>query len=276
MDNVLDPPACDKLSSGAGDLAAIAESRRSRALEAYLASEAELEIDQVRFPTTGRVLEIRKPTEESRERMFEAARQDPDKQMPYWARIWPSGVALGDVALERRDELSGRRVLELGCGLGTTATALIEAGAILTVSDYSPLPLAFCRYNALRNTGRAPRTLRFNWRAPDANALVRAEAGGGYPLILGADLLYEGRDVEPLLAIVERILAPDGMLWLAEPGRKTAQRFLNTVAALGWQGDSRHMNGPWPDGTTDTVSVHFLRRPTYVDQLSTNLGGWRT
>ena len=273
---MLDQPAARNRRQGTDDLVPVVDSRRARALEAYIVSEAEIEVEQVRLPLTGRVLEIRKPTEASRERMFEAARQDPDKQMPYWARIWPSGVALGDVALERRDELAGQRVLELGCGLGTTATALLESGAILTVSDYSPLPLAFCRLNALRNTGRGPRTLRFNWRSPDANELVRAEAGGGYPLILGADLLYEGRDVEPLLAIVERILAPDGMLWLAEPGRKTAQRFLNTAAGLGWQGVSRTMNGPWPDGTTDTVNVHFLRRPTYVDQLTANLGGWRT
>ena len=276
MANVLDQPASGSIRRCTDELLPITESRRVRALDAFIASEAEIEVEQVRLPLTGRVLDIRKPTEESRERMFEAARQDPDKQMPYWARIWPSGVALGDVALERRDELAGQRVLELGCGMWTTATALIEAGAILTVSDYAPLPLAFCRYNALQNTGRGPRTLRFNWRSPDANALVRAEAGGGYPLILGADLLYEGRDVEPLLSIVERILAPDGMLWLAEPGRKTAQRFLNTAAALGWQGVSRHMNGPWPDGSTDTVSVHFLRRPTYVDQITATLGGWRT
>ena len=272
---MLDPPATEGLRR-AVDLAAVAASRRVRSLEEYLAGEAEIEIERVTFPTTGRMLDIRKPTEESRERMFEAARLDPDKQMPYWARIWPSGVALGDVAIERRAELAGRRVLELGCGLGTTATALVEAGAILTISDYAPLPLAFCRYNALRNTGRAPRTLRFNWRSPDATALLRAEAGGGYPLILAADVLYEGRDVDPFLEIVERILAPDGMLWLAEPGRKTAQRFLNTVAALGWQGVTRHMNGPWPDGSTDTISLHFLRRPTYVDQISANLGGWRT
>lgn len=275
VDNVLDAPVSGE-TRGAVDLDAIAASPRARALEAYLASECELEIERVTFPTTGRVLDIRKPTEESRERMFAAARLDPDKQMPYWARIWPSGVALGDVALERRDELTGQRVLELGCGLGTTATALVEAGAILTVSDYAALPLAFCRYNALRNSGRAPRTLAFNWRSPDANALLRAEAGGGYPLILAADVLYEGRDVDPFLEIVERILAPDGMLWLAEPGRKTAQRFLNTAAALGWQGVTRQMNGPWPDGSTDTISLHFLRRPTYVDRISMNLGGWRS
>jgi predicted nicotinamide N-methyase len=276
VDNVLDQPACDEMTGNQMMTEHASNARRLQVLADYLAAEAELETQSIHLPASGRELEIRKPTEAARERMFEAARLDPDKQMPYWARIWPSGVALADLALERRAEFAGQRVLELGCGLGTTASALLEAGAILTVSDYSPLPLAFCRYNALYNTGRAPRTLRFNWRSPNEGAVARAASGGGYPLILAADVLYEGRDVEPLLAIVERILAPDGMLWLAEPGRKTAQRFLNTAAALGWHGDTRKVAGPWPDGSNDTISLHFLRRPTDVDQLSTNLGGWRT
>lgn len=273
MDSVLDVPRCESPSGLIPDDGV--KSRRLEVLEEYIEAEAELETEQILLPRTGRLLAICKPTEAARDRMFAEAHQDPDKQMPYWARIWPSGVALGDAALERREELAGQRVLELGCGLGTTASALIDAGAILTVSDYSPLPLAFCRYNALRNTGLAPRTLRFNWRSPDANTLARAEIGGGFPLILAADVLYEGRDVEPLLAIVERILAPDGMLWLAEPGRKTAQRFLNTAAALGWQGNTQQVNGPWPDGSSDPIQLHFLHRPTRIDQISANLGGWR-
>ena len=106
----------------------------------------------------------------------------------------------------------------------------------------------------------------------------RAAPGAEHRIdIAGKQEPLDASSVHPeAYSVVERILAPDGMLWLAEPGRKTAQRFLNTAAALGWQGVSRTMNGPWPDGTTDTVNVHFLRRPTYVDQLTANLGGWRT
>ena len=51
---------------GTDDLVPVADSRRVRALEAYIASEAEIEVEQVCLPLTGRVLEIRKPTEESR------------------------------------------------------------------------------------------------------------------------------------------------------------------------------------------------------------------
>jgi predicted nicotinamide N-methyase len=249
--------------------------RRARALEAWLSSQTDRDVEDVTLPISGRRYTIYKPDEPSRERLFAEARRDPDKQMPHWARVWPSGVALADVVTARRDELAGRRVLELGCGLGVTAITALEAGATLVVSDYSALPLTFCRYNALQNVGRSPRSLQFNWRAPTPSALLRARVAGGFPLILAADVLYEGRDVQPLLDLIESLLAPDGMLWLAEPGRKTAQRFLNTAAAAGWQGVSTSANGPWPDGSTDHVGLHFLRRATYLDQLPGNLGGWR-
>jgi len=278
LDNALDPPPSHR-SSGVVDPTGVAGSRRVRALEQFMASQVEpdvQEVVEVGFPISDRTIRIRKPTEVWLERQVEAWRLDREKPMPYWARIWPAGIALGDVVLQRRDELAGQRVLELGSGLGTTATALLEAGARLTVVDYSPLPLAFCRYNTLMNTGRAPRTLCFNWSAPNAESLLRAQAHGGYPIIMAADVLYEGRDVEPLLAILDHILAPDGVLWLSERSRRTAQRFLYTAAALGWQGDTRQIAGPWPDGNPATVNVHFLRRPAHLDRILSNLGGWRT
>lgn len=249
--------------------------RRAAALRECLETQAELQQDAVILPMTGRQYTIHIPTDASRDRMFEEAQKDPDKTMPFWSRIWPSGVGLADAVLRRSDQVAGLRVLELGCGLGTTATAALEAGARLVVADYSTLPIAFCRYNALYNTGRAPSSIQFNWRHPSSHAMARAESGGGFPLILAADLLYESRDIEPLLAIVERLLAPDGMLWLAEPGRRTAQRFLNTAAELGWQGVSEEFRGPWPDASDTTVHIHFLRRPTHADYLATSLGGWR-
>ena len=50
-----------------------------------------------------------------------------DLHMPYWATPWASGLFLAEVVLARPEALRGRRVLELGCGLGTTAVAAVEA-----------------------------------------------------------------------------------------------------------------------------------------------------
>jgi predicted nicotinamide N-methyase len=213
------------------------------------------------LPLSRRRYEIVLPAPADHDRLLDDAEGDPEQQLPYWADIWPSGIALADVALARGAELAGRPALELGSGLGITATAALEAGARLLAADYSPLSLALCRYNALRNAGRAPRTLALNWRAPAPDLLARADALGGFPVILAADVLYERRDVAPLLALVERLLAPDGALWLAEPGRAAARDFLEGAAATGWRSTNEHTHIAWPDKAGVRVGLHFLCRP---------------
>lgn len=198
--------------------------------------------------------------------LLDAAVDDPEENVPYWAVIWPSGIALADLILTHRDEFAGKRMLELGCGLGITATAAVVAGAQLCVTDYGPEALLLCRLNALRNAGRQPDTLQINWRQPQAALFARATPP--YPTVLASDVLYESRDVEPLLDLVERLVAPDGTLWLAEPGRDVARRFVAAAIAHGWRDEARQHSGPWSDreDTGTTVTIHQLRR------ASANLG----
>jgi predicted nicotinamide N-methyase len=252
-----------------------ARSRCLGAIESWLATQVELEVEGVTLPISGQQYTVRRPDQASRDRLFAEARADPDRQAPHWAKVWPSGVALADAVVRYADEVRDRRVLELGAGLGVTASAILAAGATLLAADYSSLSLTLCRYNTLMNSGRSPKLVRFNWRTPLRPSLLRLEATGGIPLILAADVLYEGRDVRPLLDVIERLLAPGGMLWLAEPNRRTARRFLDLAASVGWQGVSRSTYGPWPDGSTDRVNLHFLRRSNEFDEVPASLGGWR-
>lgn len=256
-------------------LTSAARQRRLAILEQWLAGQVTLRQDRVALPASLRSYAIRIPTESSRESLFAQARAEPGQVLPHWTKVWASGMALADVVLSRRHTLAGRNVLELGSGLGVTATAALEAGARVHAMDYSPLALAFCRVNALLNTGRAPSTLAVNWAVPDRPVMARAEALGGFTVILAADVLYESRDIDPLLVTIERLLAPDGELWLAEPCRQTAQRFLSMVSLAGWHGESIQVVGPWHDGKADPVNIHFLRRPSSVDVLQSTLGGWR-
>lgn len=211
----------------------------------------------VDVPRSGRAFRILLP--ESMDRVLDAMEQDPEENLPYWADLWPSGIALAGAVLEPGGELRGKRTLEIGSGLGITAIAALVAGARLTVADYSSTSLLFCRYNTLRN-GRRPRTFPFNWRRP-SQALL-ADAGSGYDVILAADVLYESRDVEPLLGVIDRLLAPMGVLWLAEPGRQVAKVFLDALHAAGWSDTIDEYKGPWPDPKDAgvCVQVHRLQR----------------
>lgn len=217
--------------------------------------------DVVTLPRSGRRLTIDRPAE--LDPLIDAVEHDPEQNLPYWAELWPSGIALGDAIALEPQQLAGTRVIELGCGLGVTACAALAAGAGLTVCDYAPEALALCRHNARLNGSHEPdRAIRLNWRRPDEDFFE--VSGAPFPVVLAADVLYESRDVQPLLHLLERLLEPNGILWLAEPRRPVAARFIERALEAGWrrEGQVDHWADLWPDPSDEgtVVNVHLLRR----------------
>ena len=204
--------------------------------------------------------------------MLDRAEGDPEQNLPYWSELWPSGIALAAAINRRPHLLRGQRVLELGGGLGVTATAALEAGARLLVTDYAPEALALCRWNTWRNTGHVPETMPINWRQPPPDLFAAAVAG--YPTVLAADVLYERRDITPLLGLVQRLVVAGGVLWLAEPTRPVAAAFLEEMAARGWTRETETLTGPWPDEKDAGVVVrlHTLRKPIHPPGVVTGGG----
>jgi predicted nicotinamide N-methyase len=163
--------------------------------------------------------------------------------LPYWAELWPSALALARVLARR--PLTGRRTLELGCGLGLPAIAAAAAGARVLATDWAPDAVAITARNAERN-GVALDVRLFRWDA-DPRPL-----GPPWPLVLASDVLYEARNVAPLLALLPRVCAASGEVWLADPGRAPAAGFLE-AAARSWRIDAMPHDGP------AHVTVHRLR-----------------
>src|ERR671931_434946 len=116
-----------------------------------------------------------------------------EEYLPYWAELWPSALAL----------------------------ARAVAGRVLA-TDWSSEAIAMTAANAERN-GATLETLVCSWTAPDP-LLARAP----YDLILASDVLYEARNADTLLDLLPK-LGSD--VWLADPGRKPAARFLTEAAA---------------------------------------------
>ena len=143
-----------------------------------------------------------------------------DEYLPYWAELWPSGMALAH-ALDGRS-LGGRRVLELGCGLGVPSLVAARAGAHVLATDWAPEALELLERNAQRNELELL-TARVDWREPAA--LV---AQAPWDLVLGADLLYEERNAAPLLELLPKL---GGEVLIADPGRATAEAFFAAAPA---------------------------------------------
>jgi predicted nicotinamide N-methyase len=74
---------------------------------------------------------------------------------PFWAFAWPGGQALARYVLDHPALVSGRSVLDIGCGSGLVAIAAAKAGAAaVTASDSDPFARAAVRLNADANQVR--------------------------------------------------------------------------------------------------------------------------
>ena len=156
----------------------------------------------------------------SAEELIDEAAFEEDEFLPYWAELWPSGLALARHVAGL--ELDGRRVLELGCGLALPSLAAALRGAHVLATDWADDAIELLRTNAERN-GASLRTAQVRWSEPEP--LLRAAP---WDVVLGADLLYEERNAEQLAELLPLL---GGQVLLAEPGRPYAKDFLERFGA---------------------------------------------
>ena len=146
------------------------------------------------------------------ESLIDERRFDENEFLPYWAELWPSGLALARHVAEL--DLEGRRVLEVGCGLALPSLAARSRAP--TCSQPTGLP---------RRSSSPPPMRRRTGSARDGRAGV-GRLGcarlGPFELVLAADVLYEERNAAPLLRLLDAVVARDGEALVADPGRRHA------------------------------------------------------
>ncbi|BBG02160.1 MULTISPECIES: class I SAM-dependent methyltransferase [Pseudonocardia] len=166
---------------------------------------------------------------------------------PHWARLWPSARGLA-ATVDRAGpgRLAGRRVLELGCGLGLPSLVAARAGAVPVVAtDRSPAAVAWVAANA-RRSGLRVETAAASF--DDRDPLLDATR---WDLVLASDVLYGAAAADALTELLPRVTSRRAAVWLADPGRPETPRWLAANKDR-WIGRTR----PLPDG----VDLHVLRR----------------
>ncbi len=138
-----------------------------------------------------------------------------DEFLPYWAELWPATRALA----EALPDVHGLRVVELGCGLGLPSLVAAAKGAYVTATDWSHDAIELLRENATRNGLELRMEVR-DWREPWDDR---------FDLALAADVLYERRNVQPVLERL-RTLAPLALVGLA--GRPYEASFLERAGPV--------------------------------------------
>ena len=152
---------------------------------------------------------------------------------PIFGVLWPSGLAMANEV--DRIPIVGRRILEVGCGLGLSSLVLKRRGADITACDHHPLAGEFLRHNTDLN-GLAPvpfHTAPWAGSTPDL---------GLFDLIIGSDLLYERDHPDLLAAFLQEHATPSAQVLLADPGRDRCGQFGSRMAFQGYALTTRKMS----------------------------------
>ena len=137
-----------------------------------------------------------------------------DEFLPYWAELWPAASALAAALPGDLRGVRSRRARAAGseCPRWSQPPEAPKSSR----PTGPPTQSTSSRQNAERN-GLTLQTRVWDWRDPWEEQ---------FDLALAADVLYELRNVEPLVNAL-RELAPEALIGLA--GRPYEQQFLNRV-----------------------------------------------
>lgn len=166
---------------------------------------------------------------------------------PYWAQAWDAGIGLCHYMSTQ--PIAGLNILDLGCGVGLTSALLLAAGAHVVCGDNAPPALSFARINT------------WPWRHHAGVQLIdwhKTRLNRRFDIIVGADILYDRGEVEPLDRFFTDHLKPAGHVLLSDPSRPMTREYLQSFQQRGWELQEQ------------TQKVDGARQPTRLVSMRAN------
>ena len=166
--------------------------------------------------------------------------------------VWPSSRILAATVCVL--DFEGKRVLEIGCGLGLSSIVLHGMGVDITASDYHPLAKEFLKENVLRNKMLPIKFQTGNWETD--NPLL-----GKFDLIIGSDVLYEPAHAESVSQFIDCHSSDNVEVVIVDPDRGNRAKFTKKMIVLGYAHRFERFN---QQGSDEVICkgriLHYQRR----------------
>jgi predicted nicotinamide N-methyase len=133
--------------------------------------------------------------------------------------LWASAICLSERLTEKPSLVAGKRVLELGAGVGLPGLVAASLGARVTQTDYQEDALNLARHNARVNGVEDIIVRPGDWRDFFTEGLP-------YDVVIASDVLYERTLHAPLAALLPKLVTHGGAILLSDPLRPQAMEFL--------------------------------------------------
>jgi predicted nicotinamide N-methyase len=155
---------------------------------------------------------------------IEQIRSEYDRQtnaFPFWAKIWPSAIAMALLLQERPALVAGKTVLELAAGLGLPSIIAAKHAAKVICSDVFPEPLELVNATAAHHQVKNLECRVIDFRSIPSELHVDT--------VLLSDVNYDASLLAALERSIRLLLEKDCCIVLATPQRIVGRDFINSL-----------------------------------------------
>ncbi|MDO6619599.1 MULTISPECIES: methyltransferase domain-containing protein [unclassified Shewanella] len=167
---------------------------------------------------------------------------------PIFGVVWPSSMVLANHMLDYQTQ--GKRILEIGCGIGLSSLLLNQRADDITATDYHPEVEGFLLRNTQLNNDKSINFERVDW-ADDNSDL------GQFDLIIGSDLLYEDEHIALLAYFIQAHAKRQCEIVIVDPGRGRKNKLTTKMDEYGFS--HNHIKPIHTDYLTQQFKGHILR-----------------
>lgn len=144
---------------------------------------------------------------------------------PLFGIVWGSAEVLANLLI--KEQLSHKRVLEVGCGMGLASHLINALENNITAMDIHPITQELLDDNAALNNQRPISFFQGSWSDETLQL-------GSFDLIIGRDILYEPKHVRYLAGFLDRHLEASGEVVIVDPDRGQSREFVMDMKSRGF------------------------------------------
>ena len=137
---------------------------------------------------------------------------------PYWAKVWPSAIALVKVLQKHPSLIRDKTVLELGAGIGLPSLLMANEAKTIQVSDYDSEAVELFRKNIAHLQLHNVQALQMDWNDLPEN--IDPE------VIILSDVNYDPTQFESLTKLIQKFIHQGCTIILSTPQRIIANPFV--------------------------------------------------
>ena len=146
---------------------------------------------------------------------------NPTAPFPFWAKLWPSSIALLDVLKAHPHLIQNKHVLEIGAGIGLPSLMIADIAKSIQISDYDLEAIALLQKNIDHLQLQNAEAIQLDWNNVPKNLQP--------DVVLLSDVNYDPAQFDVLIHLIEKFILQGSTIILSTPQRIMASPFVQKL-----------------------------------------------